>query len=83
MLEENNVLSVENNIPFKYKNLNECVDSLLKKSKEENWYDVGIRKRQRKNKEQLKVLVSEYKKNQNWDRDHILRIAGMLNMKEG
>jgi hypothetical protein len=61
--------------------LNECVSALLKKSKGDgNGRD--IKRRQRKNKDQIKVLENEYKKNPDWSREYIKRTSQKLGLRE-
>jgi len=69
-------------ISFTYENLNDCVASLLKKSKEEQGFGRDIKKRQRKNKDQLKQLEQEYMKCPNWNRDYIKKVAQKLSLRE-
>ena len=51
---------------LEYDDLNDCVTALLKKSKDENSASRDIKRRQRKNKEQLGMLEAEFKKNPDW-----------------
>jgi hypothetical protein len=61
--------------------LNECVEALLKKTKDDNALARDIKRRQRKNKEQLGILENEFKKNTEWERDFILNIAKKLGLR--
>ena len=54
-----------------FDNLNDCVAALLKKSKGDINGLKDVKRRQRKNKDQLKFLENEYNKNPNWSRDKI------------
>ena len=71
---------------FSYKlefdDLNECVAALLKKAKDENSAGRDIKRRQRKNKDQLKILENEFLKNPDWTRDYIRRISVKLGLRE-
>lgn len=58
-----------------FDDLNDCVAALLKKSKDENGSGRDIKRRQRKNKEQIKMLEVEFKKCNNWSRDYIKKIS--------
>lgn len=62
-------------ITLSFDNLNDCVAALLKKSKEECAFGRDIKKRQRKNKDQLKLLEIEYTKFGNWNREYIKKVA--------
>jgi Homeodomain len=61
--------------------LNECVEALLKKAKDDNAAARDIKRRQRKNKEQLGILENEFRKNTEWERDFILNIAKKLGLR--
>lgn len=61
--------------------LNECVEALLKKAKDENALTRDIKRRQRKNKEQLGILENEFNKNTEWERDFIHNIAKKLGLR--
>jgi hypothetical protein len=61
--------------------LNECVEALLKKTKDDNASARDIKRRQRKNKEQLGILENEFNKNTEWERDFILNIAKKLGLR--
>lgn len=65
-----------------YENLNDCVEALLKKAKGDNGNNRDIKRRQRKNKDQIKILENEYKKNPNWSRDFIKDISERLGLRE-
>lgn len=60
--------------------LNEVVSTLLKKPKDDNSIGRDVRRRQRKNADQLKILENEYLKDPDWDRNFILRISGKLGL---
>ncbi len=62
--------------------LNVCVTALLKKSKDDNASTRDIKRRQRKNKDQLGVLENEFKKNTEWQRDFIRNISKKLGLRE-
>ena len=51
------------------------MSALLKKAKDENALGRDIKRRQRKNKDQLKILENEFLKNPDWSRDFIHRIS--------
>ena len=55
---------------------------MLKKQKDEPGKEKEIKKRQRKNREQIKLLENEYTKRQNWDRDYIMMIAKKLGLRD-
>lgn len=56
--------------------MNECVAQLLKKAKDDlSMGGRDVKRRQRKNKDQLKILENEFKKNPDWTRDFIRRIS--------
>lgn len=65
-----------------YDDLNECVNALLKKTKEDCSDEYNRKKRQRKNKLQLKVLENEYAKNPDWSRDYIKKLSENLGLSE-
>jgi len=65
-----------------YDDLNDCVSALLKKSKDEQGSGRDIKRRQRKNKDQIKLLENEYKKNPNWSRDYIKKVSNKLGLRE-
>lgn len=65
-----------------FDDLNDCVAALLKKSKDENGSGRDIKRRQRKNKEQIKMLEVEFKKCNNWSRDYIKKISQRLGLRE-
>lgn len=67
---------------LEYDDLNLCVGALLKKSKEDNAAARDIKRRQRKNKEQLGVLENEFKKNTEWSRAFIANISKKLGLRE-
>jgi hypothetical protein len=69
-------------IALDYEDLNECVAALLKKSKDDLGQGRDIKRRQRKNKDQVKALEQEYNKNPNWSRDYIKRISTRLGLRE-
>lgn len=56
--------------------------ALLKKAKDENAAGRDIKRRQRKNKEQLKILENEFLKNPDWSREFIRRISNRLGLRE-
>jgi len=68
-------------------NLNECVDFLLRKQKIQNLNIKAIirhnssakskekRRRMRKNKDQHLILLSQYEKNPNWEKNIIQRLS--------
>jgi len=58
-----------------FDDLNDCVSALLKKPKGENGSGREVKRRQRKNKDQIGVLFSEFYKNPHWSRDYIKRIS--------
>ena len=58
-----------------FEDLNDCVAALLKKSKDENGSSRDIKRRQRKNKDQIKMLEIEFSKNNNWTREYIKKIS--------
>ena len=76
------------------KNLNECVDDILRKNKVINSnYKKVIRHnshiknkekmtRFRKNKEQNNILLAIYDNNSNWDKDMIQKLSDQLSLKE-
>ena len=65
-----------------FEDLNDCVAALLKKSKDEAGAGRDIKRRQRKNKDQLKLLEIEYKKNPNWSRDYIRKMSNIMGLTE-
>jgi len=67
---------------LEFENLNDCVTALLKKPKSDAEYGREIKKRHRKNQEQVKFLENEYAKNQNWSRDFIKELATKLELKD-
>ena len=66
----------------KYSDLNEQVEALLKKPRCEIGNEREIKRRQRKNKDQLKVLDIEFQKNPHWDREYIRVMAQKLGLRE-
>ena len=70
------------NFKLEYTDLNECVSALLKKAKDENIAGRDIKRRQRKNKDQLKQLENEFLKNPDWSREFIRRISQRLQLRE-
>jgi Homeodomain len=58
------------------------VASLLRKAKDDNNTGRDIKRRQRKNKDQLGVLDNEFKKNPDWSREYIRRISTRLGLRE-
>lgn len=62
--------------------LNACVTALLKKSKEEAGANRDVKRRQRKNKDQMKILAIEYSKNPDWSRDYIKKVSARLGLRE-
>ncbi|CDW74915.1 UNKNOWN [Stylonychia lemnae] len=80
LLKETNIDS--KTLLLDFEDLNECVAALLKKSKDENGSGRDIKRRQRKNKDQIKLLENEYKKTQNWTRDYIKKISARLGLRE-
>ena len=62
--------------------LNKLVSQLLKKSKEEQGPNRDIKKRQRKNNDQVKILENEYEKNPLWTREYIKNISKQLGLRE-
>ncbi len=71
-----------NSITLDYENLNDCVAALLKRTKDDNGLCRDIKRRQRKNKDQVKILEEEYKKDPNWSRDYIKRVSNKLGLRE-
>ena len=67
---------------LEYDNLNECVNALFKKAKETDAANRDIKRRQRKNKEQIKILENEFKKSPDWSREFIRRISEKLGLRE-
>ncbi len=67
---------------LEYSNLNDCVEALLKKAKDDQNAARDIKRRQRKNKEQLKILENEFLKNPDWSRDYIRNISKKLGLRE-
>ncbi len=65
-----------------FSDLNECVSALLKKSKDELNGGRDIKRRQRKDKDQVKILENEFLKNPNWTRDFIKRFSAKLGLRE-
>jgi hypothetical protein len=65
-----------------YDNLNDCVEALLKKAKGDCGANRDNKRRQRKNKDQIKILENEYIKNPNWSRDFIKQISEELGLRE-
>eukprot|EP00347_Sterkiella_histriomuscorum_P018737 403344370 len=65
-----------------YEDLNDCVSALLKKAKEDQNDEYNRKKRQRKNKQQLKILENEYAKNPDWTREYIRKLAESLGLSE-
>lgn len=64
------------NYKLEFDDLNECVAQLLKKAKDDlSMGGRDVKRRQRKNKDQLKILENEFKKNPDWTRDFIRRIS--------
>ena len=75
-------------------NLNECVDSLLRKEKTSNVNIKNIirhnasskhkdkKRRLRKNKEQHEILLGIYRKNPNWEKLMISKLSVQLGLKE-
>jgi hypothetical protein len=72
------------NFKLEYSDLNECVAQLLKKAKDDGSVGGGrdIKRRQRKNKDQLKVLENEFLKSPDWTREFIRRISQRLQLRE-
>lgn len=71
------------NFKLEFDDLNECVSQLLKKAKDD--FSMGgrdVKRRQRKNKEQLKILENEFLKNPDWTREFIRRISQRLQLRE-
>ena len=65
-----------------FDDLNEVVESLLKKSKGENGASKDIKRRQRKDPEQVKIMENEYQKNPNWTREFTKNLAKQLGLRE-
>jgi len=61
--------------------LNDVVSTLLKKPKDDSSIGRDVRRRQRKNQEQLGILENEYLKEPDWDRSFILRISDKLGLR--
>jgi hypothetical protein len=57
------------------------VAALLKKAKGDG-SDRDIKRRLRKNKDQIKVLENEYKKNADWSRDYAKKLAKSLGLSD-
>lgn len=70
------------NFKLDYDDLNLCVEALLKKTKEDAQGERDIKRRQRKNKDQLKILENEYLKNPDWTREYIKLISQKLGLRE-
>jgi hypothetical protein len=60
--------------PLDYDDLNECVAALVRKPKDDGT-NKEVKRRQRKNKDQLKQLEVEFEKNPNWTREHIKKVS--------
>lgn len=71
-----------NSYKLEYSNLNDCVEALLKKAKDDSSNARDIKRRQRKNKEQLKILENEFLKCPDWSRDYIRNISKKLGLRE-
>lgn len=69
-------------IGLDFSDLNECVNSLLKKSKDDINGGRDIKRRQRKDKDQVKILENEFLKNPNWTRDYIKKVSTKLGLRE-
>lgn len=54
----------------------------MKKAKGENGSSRDIKRRMRKNKDQIKMLENEYAKQPNWTREYIKKIAQKLGLRE-
>ena len=61
--------------------MNKCVAILVKQTKEEEQNE-DLKRRQRKNKDQTKILENEYLKNPNWTRKFMRDISRSLGLKE-
>lgn len=60
---------------LEFDDLNKCVDALLKKAKDDFAAGRDVKRRQRKNKDQLKILENEFLKSPDWTREFIKRIS--------
>jgi Homeodomain len=67
---------------LEYDDLNDCVAALLKKAKDDNSSSRDIKRRQRKNKDQLGILENEFFKNPDWQREFIRNISHKLGLRE-
>ena len=67
---------------LEFTDLNECVAALLKKTKDESASGRDVKRRQRKNKEQLRILENEFLKNPDWSRSFIKSISQRLGLRE-
>jgi len=65
-----------------HEDLNECVSSLFRKSKDTTSEEARKKKRQRKNLCQVKVLKNQYTKNPDWSRDVIRKLSEELGLSE-
>ena len=63
-----------------YKDLNECVNALLRRPKDTNSKEV--KRRQRKNMDQVKILENEFAKRQNWSRSFVKWISKHVGLRE-
>ena len=71
-----------NSYKLEFEDLNDCVAALLKKSKDESSANRDIKRRQRKNKEQLGILEAEFRRNPDWQRNFIRNISKNLGLRE-
>lgn len=65
-----------------FDDLNQCVAALLKKPKADSEAAREIKRRQRKDKDQVGILENEYAKDPNWSREYIKHISQKLHLRE-
>ena len=63
-------------------NMNECVAALLRKPREDSLAAREIKRRLRKNRDQVKILENEYAKGLEWTREFIKNIAERHGLRE-
>ena len=66
---------------FEFDDLNDAVSALLKKAKDSQ-NGKEIKRRQRKNKDQINILHSEFEKCPNWSRAFVKKISQRLGLRE-
>lgn len=70
------------NYKLEHEDLNECVSALVKKVKDDPSSSKDVKRRQRKSKEQLRMLEHKYEINPNWTREYIKELSRQMGLRE-